>query len=59
MSSVRLIKKPRSIASHHGRPSVMAVAYEDKLIAYIEKSGKLQPVDTYAGKFLQHLPCIH
>ncbi len=49
MSSVRLIRRPRSIGSHKGITSVLAVGYEDKMIAYVDKTGQLLPVGMYQG----------
>ncbi len=49
MSTVRLIRRPRSIDTHSGATSVLAVGYEDKIIAYVDKTGQLLPVGEYEG----------
>ena len=49
MSTVRLIRRPRSIDTHSGVTSVLAVGYEDKMIAYVDKTGQLLPVGMYEG----------
>ena len=49
MSTVRLIRRPRAIDSHTGGTSVLAVGYEDKMIAYVDKTGQLLPVGMYEG----------
>ena len=53
MSTVQLVRRPQSVESYTGRTSVLAVAYDEMSVAYVDKAGELQPAAMDAG-----MPCI-